>query len=558
MKIRILCFLLIISNIAAAQSVLPPMAIPFRLSGNFGELRSGHLHSGVDIKTGGVTGIPVVSIADGYVTRIFVSPYGYGLALYINHPDGRMSVYGHLDRFNPEIEKWVREQQYKRTAYSVDLYPDRDKFPLKAGDLIAYSGNSGASGGPHLHFELRNSANSKLINPITTGAITVKDHIPPRFMKMYIVEINVVNGIPVHKVVRTLAADTVTTNTVLPLRKNSYFALEVTEAKNDNYNVLGVYRTTGFMDDSVYYRTQVDGFEFSQTRYVNAYVLYEQHMRTKYDVIRTFKAPNNKLPIYETIVNQGVINLQDTLTHKIEFMIEDDCGNACCLDFMIVRDTTLSADSVEAPKGLPVYWNRTFKHRIGAMELTIPAGSLYESTFIEIGESTPIVGSLSGAYTVGASNIPLQNSITVSIDAEHVADSLHKKLVVAGVNAKTGKLYSMGGAFRQGRMELKTRSMGTYCIAADTLPPTIKPLFDAKKAVKNRLEFTIADEFSGVASYKVMIDDTWELFAYDTKQSRIIHTFATPASTTPVKHKVVVTVRDGRDNLTRYEGEFLR
>ena len=146
-----------------------PLDIPIYLSATFGEIRPNHIHAGLDIKTQGVEGKKVFAVADGYISRIGVSPYGYGNVLYITHYDGYTSVYAHLQRFSGEIAKYVKDYQYKHKKFASQIYPDKDKFPIKKGDLIAYSGNSGGSGGPHLHFEIRHTLSEKPVNPMYFG-----------------------------------------------------------------------------------------------------------------------------------------------------------------------------------------------------------------------------------------------------------------------------------------------------------------------------------------------------------------------------------------------------
>jgi len=197
--IRFLIISILFSNILSDKPkdktlFISPVKIPLLLSANFGELRIDHFHSGIDIKTQGVTGQEIVSASFGYIYRIGVSPGGFGKALYIKHPSGYSTVYGHLDRFTPEIDEYVKERQYEKKSFLVTLYPPKEKFTVKQGDLIAYSGNSGSSGGPHLHYEIRRSENEKPVNPLVFD-FGIRDNIDPVIEKLFIYPVNIQTSI---------------------------------------------------------------------------------------------------------------------------------------------------------------------------------------------------------------------------------------------------------------------------------------------------------------------------------------------------------------------------
>lgn len=185
-------------HLAPEDYIFPLRDVAGLYSANFGEMRPNHFHSGIDIKTDGVTGKPVLATADGYISRIAVTPGGYGRAIYITHPNGTTSVYGHLSKFRDDIEKYVHEERYRTRRNSINLYPPADRFPLKQGEQFAWSGNTGSSAGPHLHFEIRDSRTQRTLNTISSGVIRTRDDIPPRLVKLYYVEVDSVRGVPVH------------------------------------------------------------------------------------------------------------------------------------------------------------------------------------------------------------------------------------------------------------------------------------------------------------------------------------------------------------------------
>ena len=555
-----------VESIAQPGYYRQPMDHTPLLSANFGEMRAGHFHSGIDLKTGGVTGKTVRAAADGYVSRIAVQPGGYGRALYITHPNGTTTVYGHLQDFAEPIERLVREEQYRRKSFSVELFPDPSQFPVKQGDVIAHSGNSGASGGPHLHFEVRETAAQRPINLLAAGLLTVRDQIAPRFVKLHIVDVDTVRGIPVHTVRRTLSAQKVAEGRYRPadtaaivVGPATYFGVEVAERKNDVNNPMGTYRVQEKVDDRVVFELANDGFLFSQTRYVNAVALYEQNLATRNDVFRLVRLPNNKLPIYPIVKHKGIVTPNDSLRHKVEIMAQDDCGNASILEFDI-RLGKVKNKVVAPENAIPVLWYRDKTIENGGMQVTLPAGALYESILFtsEIAARRP--DSFSHVYRVHDRNVPLQSAYTLSVEAGDIEPALRPKVLLAEVNDK-GIAGSVGGQWTEGRVVAKLRSFGRYCIVADTVPPRIVPGFAAGADLSDArvVSLTVSDNLSGIDRYEVTIDGQWVLFEYDPKNRKLTHRFAhSPVETTGGIHQLEAVVTDAKGNVSRYKGRFVR
>lgn len=537
-----------------------PVKIPVFLSGNVGELRGSHFHSGIDIKTQGVIGKPVYSVADGYVSRIAVSPWGYGHALYIAHKNGTTSVYGHLDRFTPEIEKYVREQQYKRKSFSVDLYPDKTLFPVVQGDLVAYSGNTGSSGGPHLHFELRDG-NQQAMNVLAAKIMSVADTIPPRVVTLYYVTVDTVNGVPVH-----------TTRAKIPVKKgsswsyiagdgtpvkvssNGYFAIEIAERKNGTSNTFGIYSINMDIDSEHVFGYSLDKINFSTTRYSQAVAKYPEAKGNRNGVYRLAVLPNNPLPVYRNVVNKGLIRLDDDNVHTVSIDVTDETGNSTTLVFDIQNGLEVDVPDVT---GEPVMWNENFVYSDAGLTVNIPAKSLYESILFTSEIKPGPAGGYSPLYRIHKISEPLQGNIVISIDASELPERLRNKALIASVGTN-GRKSSAGGTWKNGVVETKTRNFGSYYIAVDTVAPRITPSFKSGENFSTRksISFVISDDFSGIQKYDGMIDGKWVLFEYEPSKNRITHYFDTPK--TGGKHLISLVVEDAKGNKKSYNGSFIR
>ena len=273
-----------------------PLNIPLLLSANFGELRVDHFHSGVDIKTQGTTGKEVVAAADGYIYRISVSPAGFGNALYLRHPSGYSTVYGHLDRFTSQIEEYVKNHQYKNKSFEVTLFPDKDEFPVKQGQLIAYSGNSGGSGGPHLHFEIRKSTNEKPINPLLFN-FGIVDNIKPIIEKLEIYPLNkhtLINNKNSAKKINVSGSHGsyfVPSENEISISGPAGFGIKDYDMLDGSPNKCGVYSIELFIDSMSIFKYIMDGFPFTDSRYVNSHIDYETYMKENIYIERTFVLP---------------------------------------------------------------------------------------------------------------------------------------------------------------------------------------------------------------------------------------------------------------------------
>lgn len=557
----------------------PPMNILMLPSANFAETRPGHLHAGVDIKTGGVEGQPLYSAADGYVCRIGVSPGGYGRVLYVAHPNGTTTVYGHMQKFTPEIEKFVVDERYRTRRHNVDLYPDAAKFPVKRGQLIGHSGNSGSSGGPHLHFEVRESASQRPVNVLARGYLDIKDDIPPTIVNLYYIETDTVGVVPVYAKPRLLgvrktspgkyALDGTGTVTVGP---RGYFVIEVTDRKNDSQNTMGVYGIDVSVDGGSVFSFNLDCFRFDQQRCVNSLMQYDMQIGKRNQFLRLAKQGNNHLPVFGRVERGGLVMPQDDAPHPVVITVSDDAGNVSELSFDISRRVKdIQPRIVGDTVGIPLNCGKTFVWSQPGIEVSMPANALYESIFYRqtATDSLPAgtqgnVGTIprySPVYAVHDSKVPLHTAITLSVKPDReIPEALRPKLCLASVSDNGRQYASAGGKYSDGRVSGDVRSFGRYCVVADTIPPVIKPSFAKGADLRNSktISFNISDNFSGVATYTASIDGHWIAFEQGS-WGRITHTFD-PARIEYKggRHELVITLADGVGNSTTLSTEFIK
>lgn len=315
---------------------ISPLKIPQLLSANFGELRIDHFHSGLDIKTQSVTGKEVVASASGYIYRISVSPGGFGNAIYIRHPSGYSTVYGHLDRFATKIEDYVKQQQYAKKSFQIVLYPEKEEFPVKQGELIGYSGNSGSSGGPHLHFEIRKSDNEKPINPLLFE-FGIADNIKPVIEKLFIYPINrhtVINDQNRIKKINVTGGQgvySVTQENEISISGLAGFGIKAYDMLNDSPNKVAVYSIELSIDSTSVFKYVMDGFSFDESRYINSHIDYETYMKDNIYIERAFVLPDDRLSVYKNVINRGLFNFNDDKLHYAKIIVTDANNNKSVL-----------------------------------------------------------------------------------------------------------------------------------------------------------------------------------------------------------------------------------
>jgi hypothetical protein len=569
----LICCVALLAFIPADEGQYPkryfrsPVDIPLSLSGAFAEIRQNHFHSGIDIRTEGVEGKPVYAIADGFVSRVFVSPTGFGKALYVNHPNGYTSVYGHLRSFAGPTAGWVRSQQYKAESFALDRELPPGTIRVKKGEVIAYSGNSGASGGPHLHFEIRETATQETIDPLEFGFLPPDDAAPQiSWVKIYPLDQNsMVNyaGKPLLLPVTGSGGKFFLKSTdTVSVSGNIIFGIETSEQPGGRGFRTGVTRITLFVDNKPCFEQHIERFAFAQTRYVNSLMDYPAFMQNRRKIQRSYIAPNNKLTVYGPVVNRGIQHFSDNRVHRVRYEVKDVFGNRSTLEFSV--QSHLPPGAGGRPGSPEPQGDQRFSCREdnqfsrSDLRLTVPGDALYEDLSFLYDMSPALTGTFSNVHHLHNPNTPLHTYCTLSIKPLNLPVDLRDKALIVEVEPNNRRS-SRGGKFENGFVTAQIRSFGNYAVAVDTVPPVIRPVnvFPNKKVAKQfTIMVKISDNLSGIRSYRGTLNGEWILMDYDAKKNLLVYSFDERMKKGKNLFRLVVT--DATGNTTRYEAALLR
>jgi hypothetical protein len=546
---------------------ISPVKIPLSLSSNFGELRLDHFHSGIDIRTQGVTGKEVVSAADGYVYRIGVSPGGFGNALYVRHPSGYSTVYGHLERFTPEIEEYVKSMQYEKKSFPVTLFLTKEMFPVKQGDLIAYSGNSGSSGGPHLHYEIRKADSELPVNPLYFDFGT-SDDINPVFEKLVIYPINRNSEVNSKNIPLKLNVAGGHGNYYIPddtkinISGLAAFGIKAYDLLNDSYNKVAVYSIELKIDSISLFKYIMDDFSFAESRYINSHIDYETYIREGIYIERTFKLPNDRLTAYKDVVNRGIFNFRDTNIHKVEIKVSDIHNNVSVLSFKVtsVKPETINRlkEKEKDQSGIIMPYNKLNSFSAENIKLTIPSGALYDTLNFIYSTSKGSKNMYSDIHLIHNRYTPVHKPFTIAIKPDTIPSGMALKMTIAQIGGDQ-KSIALSSTWADGYIKAEASAFGAFYIGFDTIAPVISAngmVSDSDLSGKREMRIRITDDFSGIKSYEGIIDGEWALFEYDQKNSVIIYKFDEKRIKKNTNHSLSLRVADNKDNISHFSGSF--
>jgi murein DD-endopeptidase MepM/ murein hydrolase activator NlpD len=561
---RFFVFFLLISVNGFAQTLYPkdyfisPLDTPMILSGNFGELRPNHFHAGFDFKTLQKEGLDVHAAAEGYISRIKISTFGNGKAIYITHPNGFTSVYCHLQNATGAIDKYIKKAHYKEQSFEIELFLKPNELTVQKEQTIALSGNTGSSEGPHLHFEIRDSKTEKVINPLLFGFDKdIKDTKKPIVSAVYVYPLD--GKTTVNQSKRPLLLN-------LSLQKDgSYlsnkvsangkigFGVSAVDYDNVSGNRNGAYKIEAFLNGKPSFGYQFDSYSFDEMRYINALIDYSKYKKTYQRVQKLFMTKPYKLSIIKTDDANGIITVLPNLTSVYRIEVSDFYGNLNTISVPIGFDS--SAAIVEKEAVVSNYFvkvnkdNNFFKNNVSVF---FPSETFYEDFDMNFDVKD-------GFLYLHDDTVPVHSRFQISMESDKYTDAQKEKVFIADIDSKGRVGYNFTSR-KDNVFSARVRSLGKYTLAIDSTPPTIsiaKSIEGKWISTQKMIQLTINDSGSGIKSYDGYLNGSWILFEYDNKTKKITHNFS-DGIVAEGANDLKVVINDNVGNSTIFETHFFR
>ena len=521
-----------------------PLEIPLIFAANFGELRTNHFHMGVDYKTKHVEGMKIFSVQDGYVSRIKVSSYGYGKAIYINHPEGVTSVYAHCSLFKGKIDSIVKFYQHLQESFEIDIELTADEIKVKKGQVIALSGNTGGSTAPHLHFELRDTKTETALNPLKFG-YKIKDSKSPKLSHLKIYSLSKEGYIASDKSFKYKLS--LTNSIYYPEQKTIYipinflpengglgFSFDAYDPYDLSYNKLGIYESKLIINDELMFETKIDSISFDHTRYINTYTDFHEFSNNRRNYHKSFKNLNNPLTIYNDKKN-GIIKVKPGDTLNIDYQIFDTEKNKSDVSFKIIitenNEKNYAVTNFTDDDFININKPSYFFNKDSSIKIKAKENTFYEPISFKIKEKNS-----SSDFTFGEKNVPIQKQIDIHIDINKLNSSILNKYYLTVNDRYLETMIS------DSTLSVKSKYLGDFRLKTDTIPPKIrqKNFTNNNVSTYNKIRWEIVDTNSGILDYDIYIDDKWQILEYEYKNNTV--TFNIPNSLKGQKEvKIVVT-----------------
>lgn len=533
-----------------------PLNLPMSLAGNFGELRPNHYHMGLDLRTNGKVNQPVFAAADGYISRIKVEPQGFGQAIYINHPNGYTTVYAHLNQFFPELERYVKQQQYQRETWEIFIELEPGQFPVKKGQFIAYSGSTGGSQAPHVHYEIRTTKDDVNRNP-QLFHLELQDNTDPLLYKLAIYDRNksTYEQTPRILALKKQAGIYKPLANLIELNSNLFsFAIQATDTHSGSSHTVGIYEAILFLDEVEQERFTMDRISYDNTRYVNAHVDYKTKANGGPWLQHLSQLSGYPDGIYKPVAGSGVIRLNDEGIHNIRIDVKDANNNTSSLRFQVrakpgMVETYLGNAKTFYPLMIDVGESPECEFFIGEK-------CLYDSVHIGITSTTTVNPQVvSGLHTIGQAYIPLQDSFTVRIKpTKSMADS--NRIVMQRFAGSKKNIQKV--VWQNGWAAAKFREFGNFQLVLDDEPPEIVPLglYDhANLSHAYQISFAVRDNLESFQNFRAELDGKWLRFTNDKGK---VFTYRFDEHCLPGPHQLKIHVEDEAGNVAEETYEFSR
>ena len=537
------------------KDFISPLDIPLDVSGSFGELRSNHFHSGLDLKTQQKEGLPVYAVGDGYISRIKISTYGYGKAIYITHPNGYTTVYGHLQKANGAIEDYIKKAHYAQKSFEIELFLKSNELPVKQGEVIAFSGNSGGSGGPHLHFEFRETTSEKTVNPLFFGfnKLAEDKHAPVvQSVMVYPMDSTIVNKSqrPIPVSINKQADGSYLAAKVIANGKIG-FGINAFDYCTNLYNKNGLYKINAYLNGVLYYQFEIEKFAFDESRYINNFIDYEHFKASNQRVQKLFHHSPYPLSVLKSNKNNGIINTQPNANYNFRIELFDFHENKTVITIPIefgVQPVSLTKKEQKTPYFLKAKNEHNYSK--DNISVYIPENTFYDDFYLDFDVKDNVL-------TLHNSSVPVHKNMTITFD--NVQGLTEEQLQKSFIASVSGPSLSYNKSTRKGTtFKTYTKNLGKFKIAQDSIPPRIYNVnFVEGKNLKNQstLSVFISDNLSGIDSYNAYLNEEWILMEYDYKTKKLVHQLS-DGKFKEGRNDFKVIVIDNMQNSTTFESYF--